>query len=778
MVRARIGLTSLEPLLKALERSATALADALLSPRAKSVAFGCLLALGCGPSGRVEVEGVVRDGRTGVPIANAQIESDDGASAQTDDDGRFAIDVEQSAERVITATAPGRCPASQTIDARGGATVPQITLHLHDALAIEEDHVQVGFDQEVRVEARLRCEPDVSVEWSQLAGPELDADRMRTEDDGRALVVRTHPLAERVVLEDRFGIVPLDRDQRGDYRFEARATFGGHEALARARVLAAPTAAGVYQVPTGADVYINGGAADDHEWVLDTRPDDSATEMEGSSSRVAHLRPDHFGTYNIVHQPSGMQVSLQAGPYEDVPRDCGRSRCHQAEDDGWARTAHARTFRRGVTGELGRDFDERCWSCHATGVEPGVDNGGLHRTAARAGWDQPAPDASVWEEAPRLVRRNGSVWCSACHGPGRIVPPQFHWQYGAKYQVGVCARCHDVDESDPDANHRSPHVDEWRLSPMSQFARALAEDDPALRAECARCHSAQGFVEWRRRDARVAPDPVTVSPISCPTCHDAHDPSSPRGLRVYDTTDALDGALVDRMGGGAVCATCHRSEPSTLDDAAPHAPQTNVLLGVGARLFTRGEPSGHRVIADTCSRCHMTRPPEDDPLHERAGGHTFSVRARTGSPDLSPAACAPCHGEVEPAAIGARDWDGDGEAGPLGGEHDRALLAVSESFAAAVRELSITDACGQVADGARARDTRLYLVDGQNRLLGDCDGDGAIGEAETAFTTSELPPSLRRAAYDLALLRADGSRGVHNPAFTFGVLGALRAELQ
>lgn len=779
MVRPRIGLPQLEPLLEALERSATALADAFCGPRAKSLALGCLLAMGCGPGARVEIEGVVRDGRTGAPIANAQIQSDDGASAQTDEDGRFAIDVEQSAERVLTASAPGRCPASQTIDARPGADSTQVTLHLHDAIAIDaESHIQVGFDQEVRVEARVRCEPDAPIEWTQVSGPELGEERLQIEDDGLVAVVHTHTLEEQVSLEDRFGIVPLDRDQRGDYRLEARGTFGGHEVAVQARVLAAPTAAGVYQVPTGSDVYFNGGDADSHTWVLDTRPDESETVMEDASSRVAHLRPDRFGTYNIVHRPTGMQVSLQAGPYEDVPRDCGRSNCHQAEDDGWADTAHARTFRRGVTGELGADFDERCWSCHATGVEQGIDNGGLHRTADRAGWDQPEPDASVWEDAPRLVRRNGNVWCSACHGPGRIVPPQFHWQYGAKYQVGVCARCHDVDDSDPDANHRSPHVDEWRLSPMSRFTRALDDEDPALRAECARCHSAQGFIEWRRRDARVAPDPVTVSPISCPTCHDAHDATRPRGLRIYDTTDPLASTTVDRMGAGAVCATCHRTEPSDADDVAPHAPQTNVLLGLGSTLFTSGEPSGHRVIADTCGRCHMTRPGEDDPMRERAGGHTFSVRARSGSPDLSAAACAPCHGEVEPEAIGVRDWDGDGEEGPLAREHDRALLAVSESFTAAVAALAIDDGCGHVADGVRELDARLHLVDGQDRLLGDCDGDGAFAETETAFTTSQLPPALRRAAYDLALLRADGSRGVHNPEFTFGVLGALREQLQ
>lgn len=757
--------------------------DAVLTPRGKSVALSCVLALsGCGPSARVEVEGIVRDGHTGEPIAGAQIASDDGANAETDSDGRFAIEVEQSAERVITARAAGRCPTSQTIDASDASTIPQLTLHLHDLIAIEdEDRVQVGFDAEVRLEARLRCSPDSPLEWTQVHGPELGPERMHTEEDGTVLLVRTHPIEERVELEDRFGIIPLDRDQRGDYAFEVRGEIDGVEVTRRARVIAAPTAAGVYQVPTGADVYFNGGDADRHEWVLDTRPDESETEMTGTSARIATLRPDHFGTYNIVHHPSGMQVSLQAGPYEGVPRDCGRSRCHAAEDEGWEDTAHASTFRRGVTGELGDEFDERCWSCHATGVEPGVENGGLHQTAQRLDWQQPEPDASVWEEAPRLVRRHGNVWCSACHGPGRIVPPQFRWQYGAKFQVGVCARCHDVDDDDPAANHRSPHVDEWRLSPMSDFTRDLAPNDPALRADCARCHSAQGFVEWRRRDARVTPDPVTVAPITCPTCHDSHDATRPRGLRLFDTSDPLaSGHAVERMGAGALCATCHRAGSIDGADPAPHAPQTNLLLGVGARVAGDGEAGGHRNIANTCTRCHMTRPNADDPLYATVGGHTFSVRARTGEPALSPAACAPCHGEVEPSRIGAGDWDGDGVEGPVAEEHDRALLEASEAFSERVTALGIEGGCpsARAAADVSELDGRLRLVDRNGALLGDCDGDGAFGEVESPVGIDALPRPLRDAAWDLALLRADGSRGLHNPSYTFEVLGALSRALQ
>src|SRR5690606_134651 len=105
------------------------------------------------------------------------------------------------------------------------------------------------------------------------------------------------------------------------------------------------------------------------------------------------------------------------------------------------------------------------------------------------------------------------------------------------------------------------------------------------------------------------------------------------------------------------------------------APQADVMIGRGARLVPAMDGGAHRFIANTCVRCHMSEPSADDPLRGRAGGHTFSIRARVGEPVISAAACAPCHGDAAPEAIGARDWDGDGTSGPIADEHARALAA-------------------------------------------------------------------------------------------------------
>ncbi len=791
MVRARIGLPSVSSSGPPPEREAQTFLDACVDTLTRTVsgivrtleplAVSCAIAIGgCGPGAMVDVGGVVRDGRTGAPIVGAIVSTEAGTTAETDEEGRFTVPVEEGRGRRLTAEAPGRCPASETVDV-SRAQPPEVTLHLHASLELPQELVQVGFDSVVRIEARLRCASSAPLEWTQTGGPPLGEDRMSPEEEGRVLVVRTHPLSELVRLDDRVGVIALDRHERGDYRLRVRATFGDQVEERDLRVVAAPTATGLFQVPTGADVYLNGGSGPSHDWSLSSRPENSAAELSDASVRTPSFRPDRFGTYVIDHGASGTQMLLQAGAYDEVPRDCGRDGCHVDEDAGWQTTAHAQTFRRGLTGELGPSFETRCWSCHATGVDFGIENGGMHHTAARVGWTAPEPSPEVWDDMPRRVRRHGSVWCAACHGPGRIIPPQFRWQYGSKFQVGVCARCHDVDEDDPDSDHRSPHVDEWRLSPMARFVRDLSDRDPAIRAECAQCHSAQGFVSWRRTGAVSGVERETVEPLACATCHDPHDATNPRGLRTYDTSDPIAGRPAEDLGAGAMCASCHRPAVALADDpsAAPHAAQAGLLVGRGSRTAGEVADGAHRRIADTCVRCHMTRPDPGDPAFGNVGGHTFSVRARRGEPELSRAACSPCHGEVDPASIGARDWNGDGEEGPIATEHDASMAAVSAALRAAIARAQVTDRCtpARAAADLVDLDARLHLVDDGGAVLGDCDGDGFIGEGEQAVTITALPAALRDVAWDVALLRADGSRGVHNPAYTFGIFASVTARL-
>ena len=316
---------------------------------------------------------------------------------------------------------------------------------------------------------------------------------------------------------------------------------------------------------------------------------------------------------------------------------------------------------------------------------------------------------------------------------------------------------------------------------MSRFVRGLRPDDPAIRRGCASCHSAQGFVAWRRRGEQITPEPGTVAAITCAACHDAHDASRPSALRVFDVAEPVAGAPAEGMGAGALCATCHRAGPAGADarDAAPHAPQADVLLGRGARSSPRGAGAVHGAIANTCTACHMARPAGGDPRFGFAGGHTFSARGLGERGGVPPSACSACHEEA-PDAIGARDWNGDGEAGAPRAEATASLNELGGRLRAAIARRGLRGPCPTPRVAARVvdHDARLVLADAEGILLGDCDGDGRLEEGESSVGAARLPGPLGRAAYDLILLERDGSHGIHNPAYTFAVLRALSRALR
>ena len=728
---------------------------------------------------------MVRDGQTGRSLAGALVRGEGGDEATTDEEGRFRLTLPAGADRLVRAATADLCPGEARMDVSEGENAA-LTVHLYPRLELEEAYLQVGFDQSVRIEASTRCDEQAPLHWRQITGPELDWDHLDVEDGGRVVTLRTHRLDEMVELEPELGVVPFSRTERAEYRLELTAELGGRDERRVVRVTAVPTAAGVYQVPTGMDMYLNGGERAEHRWTLSGKPEDSRTRLVDADGRTPHFRPDRFGQYLLRYEPLGLDITVQAGAHREVPRDCGREGCHRPEDHGWRSTAHARTFRRGLTGALGPTFGPACWSCHATGVDPGLDNGSLLAVARSASWRAPAPHPGAWEEAPRTIRRHGSVWCSACHGPGRILPPPFHWEYGAKFRVGVCARCHDV-VGDPDAPHVSRQVREWRRAPMASFVGGEEDPGPAHERGCARCHSAQGFIAWLDGNATFMPAEDSVVAITCTTCHDPHDGENPRALRVFERVEEVSGGPASGLGSGAVCVSCHRSGVARAgdDSAAPHAPQADVLLGRGSKLVRRSEAGAHALLADSCVACHMERLLGTDPMVGRAGGHTFSVRdleAAGSRHILAGAACASCHGsEVPPQAIGGyRDWDGDGRADNVGEEFSRAVAAAREMLRERIAWARVRDECPgeRLGHDFVERNARLVLVDREEALLGDCDGDGAFSGRERPVGVEQISRELRKVIWDVAMLEKDGSRGRHNPRFTFEVLRAVQRELR
>lgn len=685
-----------------------------------------ILATGCsGPETAGSLLVTVTDA-SGEPVHLARVDVVDVDADLTSGAGQSRFGPLPAGPYVVRVSLAPLCPREELVTVRASEEAT-LALVLSPRIALGPDQGQVGFGRTVAISAADAC-GDEPVRWTVVEG-----DPALVTFDETGATVRTRALEEVAPRDGRPGIVPITRAAAQVVRL--RAEVGEEGASDEVLVSAAPASGGVFQIATGADTYFDGGEGEAHRFSLTLAPAGSEAVLADQDTRFPRLRPDLFGTYRVADAETGLEMEVEAGRYEEVPQDCGRAECHPVEAEGFVDTAHALTFWRGLSGALGPAFSEPCARCHAVGADPLADTGGFDDVAATLGWDLTVPSDPA--TVPPRVAALANVWCTSCHGPGRIVPTDDSWERGAKYAADVCATCHD---GAPEAPTR---VAEWRRSGMSRFLSGLGPGDPALERGCARCHSAQGFVAWQRTGsiATVA-DARIVQPIACGACHDPHSAEHPAQLRVWDAA----------RGSSALCATCHTAQASPDDPVAraerraPHAPQGEVVLREG---------SPHGRGPDACAGCHMAG---TDPT---VGRHTFAMRGEDGTPN--PAACTACHAGATDLDrfVGRGDWDGDGTREPHVEEVEGLLEVLAAGLGARVRALGPVGCGPGPAVFVGASRDRVVLVDAAGHDLGDCDADGALEEGESPALVPD--EALYEAAFTWLETIADGSRGVHDP---------------
>ncbi len=184
-------------------------------------------------------------------------------------------------------------------------------------------------------------------------------------------------------------------------------------------------------------------------------------------------------------------------------------------------------------------------------------------------------------------------------------------------------------------------------------------------AECAVCHTSEGFVERIATGAETdSADIKNPSPPNCRTCHQIHTTYTDADY-AFTTTDPVDlwaepGTSVD-FGTGNLCAQCHQARPEFGDIVpdttsytitspywgAHHSPVAEVLGGTGLFEFTgsrtiAGGPSTHGESDVGCPTCHMAQP-----FGAQAGGHTMNMSYEYhGSTVDNIAGCETCHSSV------------------------------------------------------------------------------------------------------------------------------------
>jgi hypothetical protein len=415
--------------------------------------------------------------------------------------------------------------------------------------------------------------------------------------------------------------------------------------------------------------------------------------------------------------------------------------------NSWQKTLHAEIFKDGINGANGASYGSSCWGCHTVGYDTTatMPNGGFDKIMAQLKWTPPTVlQPGNFEAMPAALKNVANIQCENCHGPGsthiasggdtRLISKQF--------DSGVCGQCHGA------ATH---HVktSEWN---NSGHAIAPREAGPGMEG-CVGCHTSNGFVG---RISGATTVDTTYNAISCQTCHEPHGETVPSTnlhlVRTLASVTLADGTAVTNAGMGTLCMNCHQARQNAATYAATtpgsahygphHGPQSDMLMGTNGFTYGKSIPSSAHgdVVADTCVACHMQTVAATDPALGKVGGHTFKVTfagdSATPQTDLV-GTCQSCHGpDLTAINFPLMDYDGDG-----------------------------------VIDGVQTE--VQHLMDQLALQL------PPVGQPKSTLTidASWTQPQLE-AAYNYLFVQSDGSRGIHNTAYTVGLLKASIANLK
>lgn len=259
----------------------------------------------------------------------------------------------------------------------------------------------------------------------------------------------------------------------------------------------------------------------------------------------------------------------------------------------------------------------------------------------------------------------------------------------------------------------------------------------AERDFCASCHDGRAFAQNVMNPSDLGEDafgPYVVA-TDCRACHTG------RGQEVLQSgqsegVPSAEGAV--EGGSGAVCMECHNqlgeADPNDEERGYPHyGPQADVLNGTGGMQegLTVSTTEDHFEIDDTCVGCHMAV--------EEGAGHSFAP---------SEEVCAGCHDDFDTAEAleAGGDYDGDGQVEPFVDE----VQGLMDAVQAAVNESAGSDEF--LAEGGE-----IVFMSGED--------------------TQTVETEAYSAAYNWVLIDHDGSRGIHNPAFTITLLQETYRQL-
>jgi hypothetical protein len=532
------------------------------------------------------------------------------------------------------------------------------------------------------------------------------------------------------------------------------------------------------------------------------------------------LQPDVVGIYTVVTKiavagsgTNSFTNTISAATYVGI-QTC--TFCHSgsviAPDiyHTFTNTPHASFFARAIDGGATSHYSQNCIYCHTVGYDANTNavNGGFDDVAAQLGWTFPSVLtngnwASMQTNYPALANL-ANIQCENCHGPGS----QHVFSLGVlgntnaisvSLAEGTCGQCHDAKN-----NHIKSF--EWK---GSLHSRPSATPTGSSRPQCVRCHAAAGFIGWATAGGMTAlnkyptniiwansrttnivaysgiapaytipatPPDTAYGAIDCQTCHDPHDASNPRQLRLGTSVTLSDGTVVTNAGTGGFCMECHNSRGGSYTNMLAQyplsqvtwaggsafgthdSPQADILEGVNAETYGKVIPSSaHRfAITNTCAGCHMQTVATTDPAFGQAGGHTFHMSYTQVSGGVTNTVdkvdvCVQCHGPMTSFDLVKVDYDGDGVIEGVQTEVQHLLDKLSKLL--------------PPRSGYQANPNN-YVADG---LVKASDSQMAI--------YTNVPTKFLKAYYNWDIVFRDSSLGIHNAQFVVGLLKASIGDL-
>ena len=513
-------------------------------------------------------------------------------------------------------------------------------------------------------------------------------------------------------------------------------------------------------------------------WTLFIKPAGSTADFGGTkdvdaSTQLNTFIPDIVGTYKISFSDGTFADTLiiNAALYWGVEGGtvncigCHNTSIWDFKYDKWLETGHSDMLVRGLNGTLSSHYGEGCISCHTVGFDPDATNDGFD--------DFPFvfPDSlypGVYDLTmaayPDAMSR-ANIQCESCHGPGS---EHMGLTSNSKISTSIgtdnCAWCHDSG-----THHAFPEQWDHSGDDATVFDGRGFHGGHAIgafagyaggRGSCAPCHSGAGYVKWNYDGRPVneyglpgsIDDPPAATTITCATCHDPHDATNSHQLR-FEDTQLGDGTPItfELYGTGSQCMECHRSRRFAFEYASDignasshygphHGPQADMLIGANVPDFGIQLPTSPHSVAteNACVDCHMAGELTDPEGNiNLVGGHSFNMNDAEGNDHVE--ACAPCHGNIGNSfkdkkyyINGNADLDGNG---------------IAEGLQLEVHGI-------------------MDLLHAE--LPQDANGNVTIIEDSSIILT----PEIMRAGYVYFWVEEDRSFGIHNPAFTIGLLKA------